>query len=133
MPAKFQALSNSLLNLVLRNVSYTASAGVFAALYTVAPTATTSGTEVVTTGGTLYARTAVTFGAASAGVCQNSGTVTFPTAGASWGTIVAAAVTFAGTAGVSDILYFGNLAVSKTVGTGDQVAFSASALSVTEQ
>lgn len=133
MPAKAQTLSNALLNAVLRNVSYTSPTTVYAALYTVAPTATTSGTEVVTSGGTLYNRVAVTFGAASAGVCTNSGAVNFPTAGASWGTVVATAVTDNSSPGAGNVLYFGNLAVSKAVGTGDAVSFAISALSVTEQ
>jgi hypothetical protein len=133
MAAKAQTLSNALLNAVLRNIAYVQPAAVFAALYTVAPTATTAGTEVVTSGGTLYARQAVTFGAAAAGVCQNSAPVTFPVAGAPWGTILAAAITDNATAGAGNVLYFGNLAVSKIVGTGDQVSFATSALSVTEQ
>src|SRR5574338_373471 len=133
MAAKNQSLANSLLNAVLRNVAYTSPASVFAALYTVAPTPTTSGTEVTTSGGTAYNRTSVTFGAAAAGVCQNSGIVTFPTAGAPWGTVVAVAINDNGTPSGGNILYFGNLTVSKTVGTGDQVSFAIGALSVTEQ
>lgn len=133
MPAKNQTLANSLLNAVLRNVAYTSPASVFAALYTTAPTPTSSGTEVTTSGGTAYNRVSVTFGAAAAGVCQNSAPVTFPVAGAPWGTIVAVAVTDNGTPGLGNILYFGLLTLSKVVGTGDQVAFATSALSVTEQ
>lgn len=133
MPAKAQALSNSLLNAVLRNVSYTSPATVYAALYTVAPTATTAGTEVVTSGGTLYNRVAITFGAAAAGVCANSAPITFPTAGAPWGTIIAVAVTDNATPGAGNVLYFGNLGVAKVVGTGDAVSFITGALSVTEQ
>jgi len=133
MAAKAQALSNSLLNAVLRNVAYSSPSAVYAALYTVAPTATTAGTEVVTSGGTLYDRQAVTFGAAAAGVCLNTGVLNFPVAGASWGTVVAVAITDNATPGAGNVLYFGNLGTSKVVGTGDQITFAASALSVTEQ
>ena len=133
MPAKDEGLSNALLDAVLRNVAYVQPAAVYAALYTVAPTATTQGTEVATGGGELYARTLITFGAAAAGVCANSGAVTFPVAGAAWGTVVAVAVTASATAGTDDALYFGNLTASKVVGIGDQVSFAISALSVTEQ
>ncbi len=133
MPAKNQTLANSLLSAVLRNVAYSSPAAVYAGLYTVAPTSSTTGTEVVTAGGTLYARVAVTFGAPVAGVTSNTGSVTFPVAGAPWGTVVAVAISDNATVGAGNQLYFGNLSVSKAVGTGDQVSFAISALSVTEQ
>jgi hypothetical protein len=132
MPAKKQTLSNLLLDAVLRNAGYTAPVSVFVALYTVAPTATTAGTEVTTGGGSLYTRMAVTFSAPAAAATANTGAVTFPVAGASWGTVVAAAVCAAVTAGVDDALYFGNLGTSKVVGIGDQLNFAISALSVSE-
>ncbi len=132
MAAKNQTLSNSLLDAVLSNVAYSSPAAVFAALYTVTPTPTTAGTEVVTSGGTLYNRVAVTFSPAAAGATSNSGAVTFPAAGASWGTVVAAAVTDNGTPGAGAILYFGALGTSKLVGIGDQINFAIGALSVTE-
>lgn len=127
MAAKYQTLSTALLDHVLRNTAYTPVATVYAALYTVAPTATTPGTEV--SGGS-YARQAATFGAAAAGSISNSGAVTFPVATAAWGTVVAAAICDAAAAG--NILYFGNLTASKTVGIGDQLNFAAAALTVTE-
>jgi len=132
MAAKKESLSNLLLDAVLRNIAYSSPASVFAALYTVAPTATLSGTEVSDGGGSLYTRIAATFSAAAAGATANSGAVTFPVAGAAWGTVVAAAICAAGTAGVDDALYFGNLGTSKVVGIGDQLNFAISALSVTE-
>jgi hypothetical protein len=132
MAAKAQTLANSLLDAVLRNVAYSSPAAVYAALYTVAPTPTTSGTEVVTSGGTLYNRVAATFSAAAAGATSNSGAVTFPIAGASWGTVVSAAITDNATPGAGNILYFGALGTPKTVGVGDQLNFAISAISITE-
>jgi hypothetical protein len=132
MAAKAQTLSNSLLDAVLRNVAYTSPAAVYAALYTVTPTPSTAGTEVTTSGGTLYNRVSATFSAAAAGATSNSGAVTFPVAGASWGTVVGAAITDNATPGAGNVLYFGNLGTPKTVGTGDQLTFAISALSVTE-
>jgi hypothetical protein len=132
MAAKAQTLSNSLLDAVLRNVAYSSPAAVFMALYTVAPTPTTAGTEVATGGGTLYNRVSATFSAAAAGATSNSGAVTFPVAGAAWGTVVAAAVTDNGTPGAGSVLYFGNLGTSKVVGIGDQLNFAIAAISVTE-
>jgi len=128
MAAKKETLSNSLLDAVLSNVSFTSPAAVYTGLYTVAPTATTAGTEV--SGGS-YARVASTFSAAAAGSTSNSGAITFPVASAAWGTVVAAAISDALVAGAQ--LYFGNLGTSKVVGIGDQLNFAISALSVTEQ
>lgn len=132
MAAKAEALSDALLNHTLRNVADTPPAAVYVALYTVAPTATTAGTEVTTAGGTLYNRVAVTFNAAASASCDNSGAVTFAAAGASWGTVVAAAIVDNATPGAGNVLYFGNLTVSKAVGIGDQLNFAAGALVVTE-
>jgi len=127
MAAKYQTLSTALLDHVLRNTPYVQAATVYAALYTVAPTATTAGTEVA---GGAYARQSITWAAAAAGSIANSAPVTFPVATGAWGTVVAAAVCDAAAAG--NILYFGNLTASKTVGVGDQLNFAASALTVTE-
>lgn len=132
MAAKAETLSNALLDHVLSNTAYTSPAAVYVALYTVAPTATTSGTEVLTAGGTLYDRQAVTFAAAASASTSNSGAVTFPVAGASWGSVVAAAIVDDGTVGAGNILYFGNLSEAKSVGVGDQLNFAIGALLVTE-
>jgi hypothetical protein len=133
MAAKKQTLSDSILDAVLNNVAYVSPAAVYAALYTVAPTATTAGTEVTTGGGTLYNRVvAVFFTPVSGGATSNNGSVTFPVAGASWGTVVAAAICESGTPGTNDHLYFGALGTPKTVGIGDQLSFANTALSVTE-
>jgi len=127
MAAKKEALSNALLDAVLSNVSYTSPSAVYTGLYTVAPTATTAGTEV--TGGS-YARVASTFAAASAGSTSNSGAITFPIASAAWGTVVAAAISDSLAGG--NQLYFGNLGTSKVVGIGDQLNFAIGALTVSE-
>jgi hypothetical protein len=132
MAAKNQTLATALLDHVLRNTAYVAPATVYAALYTVAPTPTTQGTEVTTAGGTLYNRIAATFGAAAAGSISNSGAVTFPVAGAGWGLVVAASICASGVPGTNDALYFGNLAANKNVGVGDQLSFAIGALVVTE-
>lgn len=133
MAAKTETLSNALLDAVLSNVAYVSPATVYVALYTVAPTATTPGTEVDTAGGTLYDRVAATFDPASGGSTSNSGAITFPVAGAGWGTVVAAAICASAVPGTDDALYFGNLGTQKIVGVGDQLNFAISALSVSEQ
>lgn len=134
MAAKSLYLDDAILNHVLRNTALTPTASVYVALYTVAPTPSTSGTEV-TNVGTAYARQAVTFGAPTGiGVVSNSAPVAFPVATLAYGApIVACAILDNGGYGLGNILYFGTLGTPKTVGNGDQVNFAALALSVTEQ
>jgi hypothetical protein len=100
----------------------------YVALYTVAPTDTGGGTEV---SGTSYARTAVTFSVSgtSPATAANSAAVEFPEAGGSWGTVVAAGIFDASSAG--NLLAYANLTTSKAVDTGDVLRFNTSALTVT--
>lgn len=107
-------LENELLDHAFRNAAYTPAATVYAAAFTANPTDAGGGTEV--SGGS-YARTAITFSAASAGAITNSGAVTFPTATASWGTITAIAVFDAATAG--NMLAWDALGTSVTINSGD--------------
>jgi hypothetical protein len=96
-------LAHALLSHTLRNTAYTTpGTSLYAALYTSAPTASAAGTEV---SGTSYARVQVTtWDAASNGVTANTSTITFPTAGGSWGTIVAGSIMDASTSG--NLLFF---------------------------
>lgn len=128
MSAMSDYLENALINATLRNTSYTSPATVYAALFTTTTDDAAAGTEVVGGG---YARTAVTFGAPSNGVTSNSGTVTFPTATASWGTVTHFAIMDAATAG--NRLFHGALQVSKTVDSGDVFTFPANNLQITLQ
>ena len=132
MGSKADFLENKLLDHVLSNVAYTAPATVYVALYTVTPTDAGGGTEV--SGGS-YARVAVTnnvtnWPAASGGAKANGTAITFPTASASWGTVVAFAILDAATAG--NFLYWGALTTSKTIGSGDTAKFAVGDLDVTE-
>ena len=131
---KTQYLENAIINHFLVATDHTAPATVWAALYTVTPDKTTTGTEV--SGGS-YARvncgaTSVggKFSTSTIGDTANNAAVVFPTATASWGTIVAVAIMDASTAG--NMLYFGPLTASKTVDSGDTVTFATGALTVEE-
>lgn len=128
MAAKSHYLDNAVLNHVLRNTALSSPATVYVGLFTVAPTPSTSGTEV--SGGS-YARVAATFGAPALGVLSNSAPVAFPTATLNWGTVVAVGVFDALSGG--NLLYFGALTTSKAVDNGDTASFAAAALSITEQ
>ena len=124
--------ANKALDEVLGGVDFTPPATVYAALYTAAPSAGGGGTEV--TGGS-YTRVAITndlthWPSASGGSKSNALTITFPTASADWGTIVAVALFDASSGG--NELYFGTLTLSKVVSNGDTAQFAAGALAVTE-
>jgi len=121
-------LENALINVTLRATAYTAPTTVYVALYTTDPTDADTGTEV-STSGTGYARTAVTFGAPSNGVSTNSATVTFPTATAAFGTVTHIGLRDASTAG--NLLYHTPLDTSKTIDSGDIFSITTGNLSVT--
>jgi hypothetical protein len=85
----------------------------YLALYTVAPTDTGGGTEC---SGTSYARQSFTM-SVSGNLATNTGNVEFPTAGGSWGTLVAVGVFTAVTGGT--LIAYGDLTTSKAIDTGD--------------
>ena len=121
-------LENALINAVLRNTTYTSPTTVYVSLYTSDPTDADTGTEV-STSGTSYARTAVTFGAPSNGVTTNSADVTFPTATASFGTVTHIGIHDASSAG--NLLFHTPLDTSKTIDSGDIFKITSGNLSVT--
>ena len=100
----------------------------YVALYTVAPGETGGGTEC---SGTSYARQSATFTVTGTAptTASNSAAIEFPTAGGSWGTIVAAAILDASTGG--NMIAFANLTTSKTIDTGDVLRFNTGALTIT--
>jgi len=109
---------------------------VYVALYTAAPTDAGGGTEVATDGGTLYARVAVDNDADAWPECtpgsgekSNGEEIAFPTAGASWGTVVAFGLFSASSEG--NLLIWGDLTVSKSIGDGDTAKFAIGDLDLT--
>ena len=130
--SKSDYLENKLLDHVLGNVAYTAPTTVYVALYTVAPADSGGGTEVSGGG---YARVAVAnnstnWPAASGGSKSNGVDITFPTATADWGTVVAFGIFDASTGG--NLLYWATLTTSKSVLNGDTAKFSAGSITITE-
>lgn len=109
-------LTNDAENLILDHflgvTAYTFDSTLFIGLYTVAPTDSTSGTEV--TGGS-YIRKACTFDAAVSGATQNASDVDFT--GMPAATTVAVAVHTAVTGGT--MLMYGTLTTNKTTDAGD--------------
>jgi len=126
---------------------------VYLALFTSAPTDSTTGTEVSGGG---YNRVIVSdgtnsvFGAAGSGQITNNGTynnstgsnttltssgtgvISFAPASASWGVVTSVALVSSASAALttSDIIWYGTLTSSKTVDSGDTFQFAASSLTL---
>jgi hypothetical protein len=130
------------LDLILKNTSASATVpmgldatNVWVGLFTATPSDAGGGTEV---SGGAYARVAVVrtgagFDAAtgtSPALSDNTGTVTFPAASGSWGTVTQFGIFDAATAG--NLIYWGDLAVSKLIGAGDTASFAAGAITITQ-
>lgn len=134
MSAASNYLENKLLDHVLKNTSYSQPSFLYLALFT-----NTSGnaatnleagtlTDEVSTSGTGYGRTAITFAAASGGSAASSATVTFSTATANWGTITHVAIMDAATSG--NVLFWGAVTTSKVIETGDSFQVTSGNLTI---
>ncbi len=130
MSALSDYLENELLDHALGTGSFTMPTQVYLALFTSATSDAGGGTEVATAGGTLYARVAVDFSAASGGLANPTGDVSFPEAGANWGTVTHAALTDDPDRGEGNFLWHGPLAASKAIETGDTFKIPAADLDV---
>lgn len=133
MSGKSTYLEDKILDWMAGTTFPAAPSAVYLALFTTQPAdAGTGGTEV---SGGAYARQTFTFGsksnASGSGRQEaNSGSVTFPTATANWGTVTSFGIYDASSAG--NLLYVAALTTSLTVNTGNQVVFSGGALTVKE-
>ncbi|MGA1856918.1 hypothetical protein VH569_13125 [Azospirillum sp. 11R-A] len=123
-------LRNKLIDHVNGKAAYTMPAAVYVAALTSASTVTTPGTEVSTTS-TGYARQAITsaMSASSNGTSANTAAIVLGPATASWGTVTDWAIFDALTGG--NMLWFGSLSASKTIGSADELKFAAGSLSQT--
>jgi hypothetical protein len=106
-------LENKVLDYVFSGGSFSQPGTKYLALYTVAPTDSSAGTEV--TGGG-YVRQTVTL-TTSGSDTTNSAAVEYPTATANYGTVVAVAVLDGSTGG--NMLAYASLTANKTIATGD--------------
>lgn len=121
-------LEDKLLKHTFTNTAFTSPTAVYLGLFTSAPTDTGGGTEL---SGNAYARQAVTFAVSgtSPTLATNSSAIEYPTATASWGTLVAVAVFDASTSG--NMLAWADLASNRTVGSGDIFRIPANDLDIT--
>lgn len=129
-------LANKYLDYLLAGSAFTQPTNVYAALYTVAPTAVASSGTEATSGS--YARVTIACNTtnwplASGGVISNGTAITFPTATADWSSgsnMVAATLMDAATTG--NELYFGALTESKPVLNADTASFAIGQFQITE-
>ena len=118
-------LETKLLEHTFSNTAYTSPGTVYVALYTVAPTDSTTGTEVSGGG---YARQSAGF-TTSGNEATNTAAVEFPTATAAYGTVVAVAVLDQASSG--NMLAYASLTANKTIGIGDVFRIPAGDLDIT--
>jgi hypothetical protein len=130
------SLTIDLLDLMFRNQAY-AVPDTFIALCTATISDNDTGSTITEPAGGSYARKEVdvnggtppTWDVAAAGLVDNGEAITFVTATASWGTIVAVAICSAVTAG--DLLFYDNAMADQAVGNGDTATFPIGDLDIT--
>ncbi|QDP62447.1 MAG: hypothetical protein Unbinned3585contig1000_15 [Prokaryotic dsDNA virus sp.] len=124
------------------SASSTSPSTVFLALFT--STDSTGGTaenleagilsNEVTTSGTAYVRQSIAFGTISNGSVASSGTVTYATATANYGTVTHVAImdtnSTSDSAGAGNVLFYGALTSAKTIESGDTFQIQAGSLTV---
>lgn len=117
-------LANAMANATIRNTAYTSPTSVYAALYSTAPTVSTSGTELTGNG---YARQITTFSSPTAGLANSNVAVSFTASGNAWPTVVAFGIVDNSTGG--NLLYFKSIA-GRNVKVGDTLTFDSGKISI---
>ena len=118
-------LENKLVAHTFSATAYTSPSTVYVALYTVAPTDSTTGTEVSGGG---YARQSASF-TTTGNAATNASGFEYPTATGNYGTVVAVAILDASSSG--NMLAYATLSASKTISTGDVFRIPAGDLDIT--
>lgn len=116
-------LENKVLDGTVKATTYTAPANVYMALYSVAPSDSATGTELVGNG---YSRQLITFGTAAAnGSISNTANVAFTASGNAW-SVKGHAITDASSAG--NILYWST--TNKAVGAGETYTYATGKITI---
>ena len=143
MSAASNYLENKLIDHIFRGQTFTKPTSLWIGLCTAAPSDSSIGTEVT---GNNYARVEISCSLANwvasqgvtsplaassgtGGATSNGSTITFPTPSGEWGTVTHWVICDAATSG--NVLFYGALAASKLIQSGDDVAFVANAIQVT--
>lgn len=117
-------LQTQLINAVLDGGTYTGPTTVYAALYSVTPTASSAGTELDGSG---YSRQSVSFDI-TAGVGTNDAAVEFGPATADWTTATGWAVLDDSTGG--NVLFYGSFSTAQTVVEDFSLEFAPGTISI---
>jgi hypothetical protein len=121
-------LENKLLDHVFKVASFSVPSNLYIALSTVDPGET--GGSLAEPSGNNYSRVNHnTWATSSGGATSNTGSVTFPTASGSWGTIAYVCIFDASSGG--NLIASGALSVSKSVTSGDTLQFASGDIDVT--
>lgn len=138
MSAMSNFLEKKVLDHILNVASYTAPTTLYVALFTGTASTVKSNLEAGTISDEVansgsYARTAVTFNAATsgAGSTTNDADVTFTAASGSWGTVTCVAIMDSGTHGAGNVLIYGELTTSKTITSGDVFKIPSGEITIT--
>lgn len=123
MGSASNSLETTLLKTVLTANTYTGPSNVYVSLYSVAPTESTSGTELTGNG---YSRQISTF-SVSNNIASSTANVTFSATGNSW-TVVAMGLMDASTSG--NLLFYDTLATQQTVQAGANLIFGTGNITV---
>jgi len=142
MSALTNYLENKLVDHLFRAQTLSAPATLYIGLLTSAPSDTGGGTEI---SGNNYSRVAVTSSLANwagtqsagstvassgtGGQTSNNAAITFATPSGTWGTASHFAIYDAASSG--NMLFYGSLAIAKTINQGDTVSFPAGSLTIT--
>lgn len=129
-------LADELLDHVFNNAAFTSPTTTYVALCDATVSDSSTGSTISEPSGGSYAREEVqpnggsspTWDLAASGVVDNGAAVTFTTATASWGTIVAVAIVDASSNG--NLLFYDNTMGDQAVGTDDTAEFGAGDLDV---
>jgi hypothetical protein len=132
-----QYLDSKLVNLVFNDTSYTPPATLYLALSTTTPNqvqgSSTPYWGFTEPSGNAYARVAVdnnssSFATSSTGSSDNLGTINFPTATGSWGTV--AYFGFFDSASGGNLLCYGALGSPQAIATNDMLSFGPGQISL---
>jgi hypothetical protein len=137
---KYEGLSQLFLNWLFNGGTFAQPSNLYLALYTVAPTVSTTGTEVTNAGA--YARVTMACNttnwptiSGSTTTVSNGVAFTFAAATATWSSgsnITDAGIISSGTYGSGTLYYWGDVTVAKPVFNGDTASFAINALTVQE-
>ncbi len=130
-------LENKILDHIFNGITYNAQPiNLYLALFTTAPSDDTGSgaVEVVTSGGTAYARKSTAAAdwadSPSTGLITNANSISMVQAGNTWGTVVAIGLYDSAIGGSNNLLFWGNISPTKQIGIGDIATFPVAGITI---